>query len=129
MPTVLDSAAAISALRTTSAKCTDPISSSPSPTSTRLTGGLRPAPRSAWSAARKVASGPFWFTAPRPTITLPKPGLSTSRASHGGEAREHQGGGPREGAAQHGASGEGGHAPPSPSPESPVKCDRDSSLL
>ena len=36
-------------------------------------------------AARKVACGPFWFTAPRPTITLPNPGLSTMRASSGGE--------------------------------------------
>jgi hypothetical protein len=39
----------------------------------------------AWRAARKVASGPFWFTAPRPIITLPKPGLSTMRPSSGGE--------------------------------------------
>src|SRR6266851_513246 len=85
MPTVFESAAAISGRRTTCAKCTEPISSSPSPTSTRLTGGFRPAPRSAWSAARKVASGPFWFTAPRPTTTLPNPGLSTRRASHGGD--------------------------------------------
>src|SRR5207302_2035730 len=162
MPTVLDSAAAISALRTTSAKCTDPISSSPSPTSTRLTGGLRPAPRSAWSAARKVASGPFWFTAPRPTTTLPKPGLSTSRASLGGdgglvdpvlqalhglavtlldlaldrgqvrgarEAREHQGGRAREGAAQQRTSGEVVHAPPSASLGQCVKRDQDPSLL
>ena len=51
----------------------------------QITGGFLPAPRMAWSAARKAASGPFWFTAPRPTITFPRPGLSTSAASHGGE--------------------------------------------
>ena len=39
----------------------------------------------AWSAARNVASGPFWFTAPRPITTLPSPCLSTSAASHGGD--------------------------------------------
>ena len=39
----------------------------------------------ACSAARKAASGPFWLTAPRPTTTLPKPGLSTMRASNGGD--------------------------------------------
>ena len=62
-----------------------PISSSPSQTSTMLTGDFLPAARIACSAARKVASGPFWFTAPRPTITFPKPGLSMIRASSGGE--------------------------------------------
>ena len=51
----------------------------------KFTGSLRPAPRMACSAARNVASGPFWLTAPRPTTTLPKPGLSTSAASHGGD--------------------------------------------
>ena len=64
-------AASTSGRRTTWAKWGEPISSSPSATRTMLTGGLRPAARSACSAARKVASGPFWFTAPRPIITLP----------------------------------------------------------
>ena len=40
-------------------------------TSTRFTGGVRPAARNACSAARKQASGPFWFTAPRPMMTRP----------------------------------------------------------
>src|SRR5437588_2653643 len=39
----------------------------------------------ACSAARNDASGPFWFTAPRPTTHLPSPGLSTSAASNGGD--------------------------------------------
>ena len=65
--------------------CGEPISSSPSATSTRLTGIFCSAPRIACSAARNAACGPFWLTAPRPTITLPRPGLSTSRASSGGE--------------------------------------------
>ena len=63
----------------------EPISSSPSATSTRLTGIVRPAARMAWRAARNADSGPFWLTAPRPIITVPTPGLSTSRASSGGE--------------------------------------------
>ena len=50
-----------------------------------LTGGLRPAALSACSAARNVASGPFWLTAPRPIITLPKAALSTMAAASGGE--------------------------------------------
>jgi hypothetical protein len=33
---------------------------------------------------RNAISGPFWFTAPRPTMTRPR-SLSTSRASSGGE--------------------------------------------
>ena len=65
--------------------CGEPISSSPSAISTRFTGIFRPAPRMACNAARKAASGPFWLTAPRPTIALPSPGLSTMRASSGGE--------------------------------------------
>ena len=69
------SAASTSGRRTICGKCGEPISSSPSATKTKLTGSLRPAPRMACSAARNVASGPFWFTAPRPTTTLPKPGL------------------------------------------------------
>ena len=32
-----------------------------------------------------MAAGPFWFTAPRPIMTLPSGGLSTIRASVGGE--------------------------------------------
>ena len=40
-----------------------------------------PAPRIAWSAARNAACGPFWFTAPRPISTRPRPGLSTIAAS------------------------------------------------
>src|SRR5712691_7494242 len=39
----------------------------------------------AWSAARNAASGPFWFTAPRPTSTFPSPCFSTSAPSQGGE--------------------------------------------
>jgi hypothetical protein len=39
----------------------------------------------AWSAASRAAWGPFWFTAPRPMITLPSPGLSTIAASNGGD--------------------------------------------
>ena len=34
--------------------------------------------------ARKLASGPFWFTAPRPMMTLPSSGRSRIRASSGG---------------------------------------------
>ena len=62
---------------TTSGVCTiwwkwgEAISSSPSATSTRLTGSLRPAALKACRAARKVDSGPFWLTAPRPVTTLP----------------------------------------------------------
>ena len=78
-------AAATSGRRTTSAKWGEPISSSPSATRTRFTGSFRPAPRIAWSAARRADSGPFWLTAPRPTTTFPKPGFSTIRASNGGE--------------------------------------------
>jgi hypothetical protein len=39
----------------------------------------------ACSAARNASSGPFSFTAPRPTTTLPSPGLSTNSAAQGGE--------------------------------------------
>ena len=85
MPVQRRRAALTSGRRTTCGKCGEPISSSPSATSTRLTGSFWPAPRIAWSVARNAASGPFWLTAPRPTTTLPKPGLSTSAASHGGE--------------------------------------------
>ena len=85
IPEHLPSACSTSGERTTWAKCGEPISSSPSATSTRFTGSLRPAPWMACSAARNAPSGPFWFTAPRPTMHLPKPGLSTRRASKGGE--------------------------------------------
>ena len=71
-------------MRTISGMCGDPISSSPSATRTRFTGSFTPAPLNAWSAARNADSGPFWFTAPRPTRTLPKPGLSMILASNGG---------------------------------------------
>ena len=70
--------------------CGEPISSSPSATSTRFTGSFLPAPRIACSAASNAACGPFWLTAPRPIITLPTPGLSTMRASSGGD--DHSGG-------------------------------------
>ena len=69
----------------TSPKCGEPISSSPSATSTRFTGSFCPAPRIACSAARNAACGPFWLTAPRPITTLPNSGLSTSAASKGGD--------------------------------------------
>ena len=85
MPVHLDNACATSARRTICAKCGEPISSSPSATRTRLTGGFTPAPRKAWSAARNADSGPFWLTAPRPITHLPKSGLSTIAASKGGE--------------------------------------------
>ena len=78
-------AACTSGRRTICGKCGEPISSSPSATNTRFTGSFRPAPRMAWRAARNAASGPFWFTAPRPTRTFPRPGLSTSAASNGGD--------------------------------------------
>src|SRR5437899_8581775 len=70
IPSVRLRADCTSGRRTIWGKWGDPISSSPSATSTKLSGGLRPAPRMACSAARNVASGPFWFTAPRPTSTL-----------------------------------------------------------
>src|SRR5713101_7237643 len=85
IPTQRPSAAWTSGRCTTCGKCGEPISSSPSATHTRFTGSFRPAPRMAWSAARNAASGPFWFTAPRPTTTFPSPGFSTSAASQGGE--------------------------------------------
>src|SRR5207249_5757175 len=47
--------------------------------------GFAAGPRMAWSVAKNAASGPFWFTAPRPTTILPGPGLSTRAAAHGGE--------------------------------------------
>ncbi len=84
-PIELLSAASTSGRRTIWGKWGEPISSSPSATSTRFTGSLRPAPRMACRAARNAASGPFWFTAPRPTSTVPTPGFSTSDAAHGGE--------------------------------------------
>ena len=58
-PIVRFSAARTSGCATTCRKCGDPISSSPSATSTRLTGIFFPAPWIAWSAARNAASGPF----------------------------------------------------------------------
>ncbi len=78
-------AAATSGRRTIWVMWGEPISSSPSATRTRFTGSFRPAPRIAWSAARKAASGPFWFTEPRPISTLPVPGLSTRSAAQGGD--------------------------------------------
>ncbi len=84
-PEHFPSALTTSGCRTISGKCGEPISSSPSATSTRFTGGLRPAPRYAWSAARRADSGPFWLTAPRPMTTLPNPSFSTIAASNGGE--------------------------------------------
>src|SRR5205809_7921332 len=66
------SAAATSGRRTTCAKCGEPISSSPSATSTRFTGGFSPAPRMACSAARNAASGPFCAAA---HDDLAQPGL------------------------------------------------------
>ena len=85
MPTDFRSAASTSGLKTISRKLGEPISSSPSHTSTRLTGSFFPAAWNAWSAARNAIWGPLVLVAPRPTITLPKPGLSTSRPSSGGE--------------------------------------------
>jgi hypothetical protein len=85
MPSHFASASRTGEASTICAKCGEPISSSPSATSTRFTGSLRPAPWNACSAARNADCGPFWFTAPRPMITEPMPGMSTSFASHGGE--------------------------------------------
>ena len=63
-------------------KCGEPISSSPSATSTRLTGSFCPAPRMACSAARKRGlAGPSGSPRRGRSTTLPKPGLSTSAAS------------------------------------------------
>ena len=81
----LDSAASTSGRCTIWAKCGDPISSSPSATSTIFTGGFRPAALSACNAARNVASGPFWLIAPRPIMTLPNGAFSTIAAASGGE--------------------------------------------
>ena len=78
-------AASTSGLRTTWWKWGEPISSSPSATRTMFTGSFWPAPLKACRAARKVASGPFWLVAPRPIRALPTPGLSTTRASSGGD--------------------------------------------
>ena len=69
----------------TCAKFGEPTSSSPSATSTRLTGIFLPAPRIACIAARNAACGPFWLVAARPIMTVPRPGRSTSFASQGGE--------------------------------------------
>ena len=85
MPVQRLRAAVTSGRCTTWRKCGEPISSSPSATRTRFTGTFLPAPRIACSAARKTASGPFWFTAPRPISTFPNPGLSTMAASQGGD--------------------------------------------
>ena len=84
-PSVFASAAIGAGARTTCRKCGEPISSSPSATSTRFTGSLRPAALNACSAARNADCGPFWLVAPRPITTLPSPGISTRRASHGGD--------------------------------------------
>ena len=58
-PTLFDSALLTSGASTICGKFGEPISSSPSATSTRLTGILRPAPRIAWSAASSADCGPF----------------------------------------------------------------------
>ena len=78
-------AARTSGVASACGKLGDPISSSPSATRTRLTGSLTPAVLNALTAVRKAISGPFWLTAPRPTIALFSPGRSTIRASSGGE--------------------------------------------
>src|SRR5437588_10611762 len=85
IPATRRRAAWTSGRRTICGKWGEPISSSPSATSTKLSGGFLPAARMACSAARKVASGPFWFTAPRPISTLPNPGRSTMAAAQGGD--------------------------------------------
>ena len=82
---VLRSAAATSGLKTICEKFGDPISSSPSQTSTRFTGSFSRAALNARSAARSAVCGPLVFVAPRPTMILPTPGLSTMRPSSGGE--------------------------------------------
>jgi hypothetical protein len=84
-PRVLRSAAVTSGLETICEKLGEPISSSPSQTSTRFTGSFSRAALKARSAASSAICGPFVFVAPRPTITLPTPGLSTMRPSSGGE--------------------------------------------
>ena len=84
-PTLRRSAASTSGLNTICEKFGEPISSSPSQTSTRFTGSFRPAALNACSAARNAICGPFVFVAPRPTITCPTPGRSTIRPSSGGE--------------------------------------------
>ena len=84
-PTHVLSAAMTSGFSTTSPKCGEPISSSPSQTSTRLTGSFLPADLNAMSALRKAFSGPFWLTAPRPMQIVPSPSFGTRRASSGGE--------------------------------------------
>ena len=79
-PVVLASAACtISGGRTICGKCGEPISSSPSATKTRLTGSFRPAPLKAWSAARKAASGPFWFDGAAADDALAEPRLVHDR--------------------------------------------------
>ena len=83
--TVLQRVVALRVRLTSCGMCGEPISSSPSATNTRFTGIFFPAPRIACKAARNAASGPFWFTAPRPIITFPSGGLSTIRASVGGD--------------------------------------------
>jgi len=79
------SSASTSGFMTTSPKCGEPISSSPSHTSTRFTGSFVPAALNAMSALRNEFSGPFWLTAPRPMHTVPSPAFCTSRPSSGGE--------------------------------------------
>ena len=78
-PMLFFSAAWMSGRSTSLPMLGEPISSSPSATSTRLTGIACFASRIACSAVRKAISGPFWLVAPRPTIALPSPGLSTMR--------------------------------------------------
>ena len=74
-PMLFFSAAWMSGRSTSLPMFGEPISSSPSATSTRLTGIACFASRIACSAVRNAISGPFWLTAPRPIITLPSPGL------------------------------------------------------
>ena len=73
------SAASTSGRRTICGKCGEPISSSPSATSTRLTGSF--ARRRGWRAAPRgtPTSGPFWLTAPRPIIDFAEAGLVDER--------------------------------------------------
>ena len=70
MPTHLRSAASTSGLKTISRKFGEPISSSPSQTSTRFTGSFLPAALNACSAARNAICGPLVFVAPRPMHDL-----------------------------------------------------------
>ena len=84
-PTDRRMAAATSGSASRLAKWVEPISSSPSATSTRLTGSFTPAFLNPCSAVRKAISGPFWFTAPRPTSIVPSSPRGTILPSSGGD--------------------------------------------